>query len=71
VELEPPRNKLQTVSANCCACPSSVNVMGLVAPPMLMVTIFPFDWQVPMSEARKEQSGRFVPGNVPVPVLHV
>ena len=63
VELEPPKKRFQIVVANWDAWASDVNPAAPVAPPRLMVTILPFDWQVWMADARKEQSGSWVPGN--------
>jgi hypothetical protein len=41
VELVPPKNRFQTVSANVCACASEVKLAKPVAPPRLIVTILP------------------------------
>ena len=50
------------VSPNADAWEAEVKPAPPVAPPREIVTILPLDWQVSMSEAMKEQSGRFVPG---------
>lgn len=53
-------------------CVSSVKPTDPPAPPKLRVTIFPFAWQVLISEASDEQSGRVVPGKVVLSLgLHV
>ena len=53
-------------------CVSSVKPTEPPAPPKLRVTIFPFAWQVLISEASDEQSGSVVPGKVALSVgLHV
>ena len=67
--LEPPKKRFQIVSANCSAWESDARAM-LVAPAMLRVTIFPFAWHSLISDARKVQSGKLVPGNA-VPTLQV
>lgn len=46
VELEPPRKRFQMVSAKAVAWESELNPAAPVAPPRLIVTILPFDWQV-------------------------
>lgn len=61
VLLDPPRNKSQTVFANCSAWLSLAKPAEPVAPPRLMVTILPAFWHVSISEARKLQSGSWVP----------
>lgn len=57
VELEPPRKVFQMVSAKVLAWEAEVKPAAPVAPPRLMVTILPLDWQVWIAEARKEQFG--------------
>lgn len=61
VELVPPRKRFHMVSAKDEACASEVKPAAPVAPPRLMVTIFPLDWHVSIAEAKKEQSGNCVP----------
>jgi hypothetical protein len=61
--LEPPRKIFQTVSANCVAWESDAKLTAPVAPPILIVTIFPFAWHARISDARKEQSSSPVPWN--------
>lgn len=63
VELEPPRNRFQIVSANPVACDCDEKESEPVAPPRLIVTILPADWQAWMSDARKLQFGSWVPSN--------
>ena len=55
----------QMVSANCCACAGDEKPAAPVAPPRLIVTILPLDWQVWMADARNWQLGRSVPEKVP------
>ena len=59
--LDPPKNKFQIWSANCCACESDVNETAPVAPPMESVTILPLAWHASMSDARNEQLGSSLP----------
>lgn len=72
VELVPPKKRFQTVSAKLSAWLSEVKPTAPVAPPRLMVTIFPLDWHSWISDANAEQSGSSVPGKVALSVgLHV
>ena len=43
---------------------AEVNPAPPVAPPRERVTIFPLDWQVSISDATNEQSGRFVSAKI-------
>ena len=43
---------------------AEVNPAPPVAPPRESVTIFPLDWQVSISDATNEQSGRFVSAKI-------
>ena len=65
--LVPPRKRFQIVSPKAEAWSAEVKLAAPVAPPRDMVTILPLDWQVSMSEAMKEQSGRSVPENTGSP----
>ncbi len=65
--LDPPRKRFQIVSPKDDAWLAEVKLAAPVAPPRERVTILPLDWQVSMSEAREEQSGRFVPENTGFP----
>ena len=58
----PPRKRFQMVSPKAEAWSSDEKLAAPVAPPSESVTILPRDWQNSMSEARKLQSGRLVPG---------
>lgn len=62
VELDPPRNKFQIVSANVCAWESEEKVAAPVAPPRLRVTILPLAWHAFMPADKNWQFGRLVPG---------
>jgi len=66
-----PRNISHIVPAKSLAVPASGNPTWPVAPPRLIVTTFPLDWQVLMSEARKEQSARAEPANTFPYELHI
>jgi hypothetical protein len=68
VELEPPRNKSQTVCANVVACESDWKPTEPVAPPSEMVMILPLAWHALISEASAWQLARPVPENVPLSV---
>jgi hypothetical protein len=68
IELLPPRNKFQIVSAKVSAWLSEEKPTEPVAPPRLIVTIFPLAWHVLMSVPTEAQLGRSVPGNVALSV---